>query len=64
MLNQGKDQELSTSKQGAGHSHPSSTGGESTQWKYAQNHARKNMASDRMKSAIPHLQRSCTVKVW
>ena len=63
MLNQGKDHELRTSKQGAGHSHPSSTGGASTQWKYAQNHARKNMASDRMNSATPHLQSSCTVEV-
>ena len=47
-----------------GHWDPNSTVGDNELWKKAQNIAKKNSASDTIKSIIPKFNPFCTAKVW
>ena len=64
VFNSGNSKALMASMPIGGHWAPTSTVGDKALWKYAQNMAKKNNASDAIKSATPIFKPLCTAKVW
>ena len=64
MLSKGNSKALIASIPIGGHWAPSSTVGDKALWKYAQNIAKKNKASDTINNATPMFSPLCTANVW
>lgn len=64
MLSNGNSKALIASVPIGGHWAPSSTVGDKALWKYAQNIAKKNRASDTINRATPMFKPLCTADVW
>lgn len=64
VLSNGNSNALIASIPIGGHWAPSSTVGDKALWKYAQNIAKKNSASEIINNATPILRPFCTANVW
>jgi len=64
VFNKGNSKAFIASIPIGGHCAPNSIVGDKALWKYAQNIAKKNKASDTINNATPIFNPLCTAKVW